>query len=85
MKMEAKRSPAGKPPAEQTPTGRPPDINDDELRRCASCSTVAYEEDIYCARCGRVFGPICRRCGAAVFHPIAFYCVRCGEKLEQKE
>lgn len=54
---------------------------DERLKRCTACRAVGYNDDIYCPQCGRLFGAICPRCKAPIRHPVAIYCVRCGEKL----
>ena len=54
---------------------------DAPLKFCTACQAMGYAEDTYCPYCGRAFRPVCGKCGAPVFHPVAFFCVRCGEKL----
>jgi hypothetical protein len=63
----------------ERPGGRP--VNE-QLRQCPRCHALGYEHDLHCPQCGCALGPACRRCGAPVAHPIAFFCARCGERLE---
>jgi hypothetical protein len=50
--------------------------------RCTSCGTVGYQTDKYCACCGNQLERSCNECGAAIMHPIAYYCTACGATLE---
>lgn len=50
--------------------------------RCGECGTIGYRSDRYCACCGTPLLPRCTRCGAAVVHPIAYYCTECGVGLD---
>ena len=51
------------------------------LKSCSHCRTIGYQDDLFCPRCGRPFPAVCPECGTMATHPVAFYCVRCGEKL----
>ena len=50
--------------------------------RCSSCGTVGYQTDRYCPCCGTPLVRSCGECGAAIVHPIAYYCTACGSMLE---
>jgi hypothetical protein len=51
------------------------------LKTCAHCRAFGYDNDRHCPQCGTYFGPSCGSCGAHVAHPVAFFCVRCGQRL----
>jgi hypothetical protein len=50
--------------------------------KCISCGTLGYQTDRYCPCCGAEMPRSCAECGAAITHPIAFYCTACGSMLE---
>jgi hypothetical protein len=48
---------------------------------CATCGSVGYPGDKYCACCGTQLLRLCRECKAPVPQPVANYCTQCGHGL----